>query len=134
MASLFNHTTIIETVELKDGLKKEVVRGGSGARPQTGDEVQAHYTGKLLTGEVFDSSVTRGKPFIFKIGLGMVIKGWDLGIASMSVGEKAVLTCSPDFAYGAAGAGNAIPPNSTLCFEVELLGTGGGEASWCSVV
>lgn len=83
----------------------------------------AHYTGKLPNGSVFDSSVSRGRPFQFTIGIGQVIKGWDVGMASMKVGEKAVFTIAPDYGYGAAGAGGVIPPNATLLFEVELLGT-----------
>jgi FK506-binding protein 1 len=74
-------------------------------------------------GKKFDSSVDRGKPFNFKIGVNQVIKGWDEGVAQMSVGETAKLTCSPDYAYGSEGVGNGlIPPNSTLVFVVELLG------------
>ena len=76
-----------------------------------------HYTGKLLSnGKVFDSSVTRGKPFEFVLGVGQVIKGWDEGVAKMSIGEKANITCPPEYAYGKQGAGGLIPPNSTLVF------------------
>ena len=97
-----------------------------------------HYTGTLVSdGSKFDSSVDKGRPFVFKIGLGMVIKGWDEGVMSMSLGEKAVLTISSDFGYGAQGAGGVIPPNADLRFEVELLGigalkAGGGSGSICS--
>lgn len=87
----------------------------------TGATVNAHYVGKLLNGNDFDSSRKRGRPFSFRIGIGQVIKGWDVGIASMSVGEKAVLVCAPDYAYGAGGHPPVIPANSTLAFEVELL-------------
>ena len=92
-----------------------------GASPQAGMTVTAHYTGRLTDGTVFDSSVSRGKPFQFTIGVGQVIKGWDEGMMQMRKGEKAVLTCPPDYAYGAAGAGGVIPPNATLTFEVELI-------------
>ncbi|KAG8463390.1 hypothetical protein KFE25_004901 [Diacronema lutheri] len=138
MANVFPDSgSVLEKVELQPGLTKEIVRRGeaSGASPTVGAEVRCHYTGKLLTGEQFDSSRSRGKPFVFKIGVGMVIRGWDVGIASMLPGERAILTCSPDFGYGAAGAGGVIPPNATLAFDVELLapGAGGGSSSWCTI-
>lgn len=104
------------------GLKKEVLAEGSGDFPPDGFEVVAHYTGRLLDGTIFDSSVGRGQPFKFVIGKGQVIKGWDRGFATMRKGEKAFLTCGPGYAYGAAGSPPAIPPNATLVFEVELLG------------
>lgn len=80
------------------------------------------YVGTLTNGNKFDSSRDRGRPFQFKLGQGQVIRGWDEGVAQMSIGEKATLTCSPDYAYGARGFPPVIPPNSTLVFEVELLG------------
>lgn len=96
---------------------------GNGDKPPKGSTVSVHYTGKLASnGNVFDSSVTRGKPFEFKLGAGKVIKGWDEGVAQMSVGEKATITCPPDYGYGAQGVGNGlIPPNATLIFDVEVL-------------
>ena len=94
-------------------------------------------------GSKFDSSVDKGRPFIFKIGLGMVIKGWDEGVIQMSLGEKSVLTISSEFGYGSRGAGGVIPPNADLRFEVELLAInnlkapsfsgGGSVCSSCSV-
>jgi len=90
--------------------------------PPDGTIVTAHYTGTLTDGTKFDSSVDRGKPFEFTIGQGQVIKGWDDGFASMKVGEKAILTLTPEYGYGASGSPPKIPPNSTLKFEVELLG------------
>lgn len=94
---------------------------GSGS-PPSGYEVTAHYTGRLLDGTKFDSSVDRGKPFVFTIGTGQVIKGWDQGFASMKVGERAILKCLPEYAYGASGSPPKIPGGATLEFEVELLG------------
>lgn len=79
------------------------------------------FSGTLDNGTVFDSSRTRGKPFKFKIGKGEVIRGWDDGVAKLSVGQRAKLVCSPDFAYGSRGHPGIIPPNATLTFDVELL-------------
>lgn len=104
------------------GIMKTIkVPGGGWESPQEGDKVTVHYTGRLLDGTVFDSSVDRGQPFEFTVGVGQVIKGWDKGIMSMKKGEKCILRCEPDYAYGAAGSPPKIPPNSTLEFEVELL-------------
>ena len=104
------------------GLKitDEVV--GEGPEAVAGKTVSVHYTGRLITGRKFDSSLDRGVPFQFKLGAGQVIKGWDLGVAGMKVGGKRQLTIPPDMGYGAAGAGGVIPPNATLVFDVELLG------------
>jgi FKBP-type peptidyl-prolyl cis-trans isomerase len=109
------------------GVDRQTTRVGDGVNfPKKGQKVVVHYTGYLdkVGGKQFDSSINRGKPFEFKIGVGQVIRGWDEGIAQMSVGEKAYLTCSPDYAYGADGAGGVIPPNATLVFDVELLRIG----------
>jgi len=89
--------------------------------PKQGQTAVVHYTGTLDNGTVFDSSRTRGKPFRFKIGKGEVIRGWDEGVAQLSVGQRAKLICSPDFAYGSRGHPGIIPPNATLTFDVELL-------------
>eukprot|EP00899_Mesostigma_viride_P014709 jgi/Mesvir1/23239/Mv09241-RA.1 len=109
------------------GVVKKLVKKGTGwEHPEPGDEVTVHYVGKLLDGTQFDSSRDRGEPFTFKIGQGQVIKGWDEGVGLMKKGEVALITCKPEYAYGAAGSPPTIPPNSTLVFEVELL-------SWKSV-
>lgn len=94
---------------------------GTGASPSPGREVTVHYTGTLENGTKFDSSVDRGQPFTFTIGTGSVIRGWDEGVMTMKVGGKRRLIIPPDLGYGAAGAPPAIPPNSTLIFDVELL-------------
>uniref|UniRef100_A0A667XGN6 peptidylprolyl isomerase n=1 Tax=Myripristis murdjan TaxID=586833 RepID=A0A667XGN6_9TELE len=89
--------------------------------PKNGQTVTVHYTGTLTDGKIFDCSRARGKPFSFKLGASQVIRGWDEGVAKMNLGEVAILTCSPDYAYGARGYPPLIPSNSTLIFEVELL-------------
>lgn len=104
------------------GVDVETITPGDGKTfPQTGQKVVVHYTGTLTNGKKFDSSRDKGRPFTFTIGVGQVIRGWDEGVAQMSVGQRAKLTCSPDYGYGAAGAGGVIPPNATLIFDVELI-------------
>ena len=99
---------------------------GTGPSPKTGQTCVMHYTGWLyengVKGKKFDSSVDRGQPFEFKIGQHQVIAGWDEGVASMKVGGKRTLIIPAALGYGAQGAGNVIPPNATLMFDVELLG------------
>jgi FKBP-type peptidyl-prolyl cis-trans isomerase len=92
-----------------------------GAQPEAGDKIKAHYTGRILNGEVFDSSRERNKPFEFTVGQGMVIRGWDEGFQQLRVGEKATLLIPSRLGYGANGAGGRIPPYSILDFDVELL-------------
>ena len=102
-------------------LKIETVSVGSGEEAQVGMAVSVHYTGRLEDGTVFDSSIPRGEPFSFTLGQGRVIKGWEQGILGMLVGETRVLTIPSELGYGANGAGELIPPDATLIFEVELL-------------
>jgi len=107
------------------GLIIEDVTVGEGAVAAAGQKVTVHYTGWLTNGTKFDSSKDRNDPFVFPLGGGRVIKGWDQGVQGMKVGGKRKLTIPPALGYGArgaGGAGGAIPPNATLVFEVELLG------------
>jgi FKBP-type peptidyl-prolyl cis-trans isomerase FkpA len=109
------------------GLQYEDLVVGTGTEAGQGRNVTVHYTGWLYQdgqqGAKFDSSKDRDEPFIFPLGAGMVIKGWDEGVAGMKVGGTRVLVIPPALGYGARGAGGVIPPNATLRFEVELLGT-----------
>jgi peptidylprolyl isomerase len=107
------------------GLEYEDTKEGTGKSPTRGQTCVMHYTGWLWVnsakGAKFDSSVDRGEPFEFAIGVGQVIKGWDEGVMSMKVGGKRTLRIPPELGYGARGAGGVIPGNATLLFEVELL-------------
>eukprot|EP00457_Paulinella_chromatophora_P005367 gb/GEZN01005384.1/.p1 GENE.gb/GEZN01005384.1/~~gb/GEZN01005384.1/.p1 ORF type:complete len:537 (+),score=160.65 gb/GEZN01005384.1/:100-1710(+) len=111
-------------IELEGGgIKKVILTEGTGdAFPSPGSSVDVHYVGTLMDGTKFDSSRDRSDTFKFTIGKGQVIKGWDIGVATMKKGEKAMLTCKPEYAYGEGGSPPTIPPNATLQFEVELFG------------
>jgi len=111
-------------VTTSSGLKYWDIKEGTGATAAAGQRVKVHYTGWLTNGKKFDSSVDRNKPFEFVLGQGMVIKGWDEGVAGMKVGGKRQLQIPPELGYGSRGAGGVIPPNATLIFDVELLGVG----------
>ena len=108
------------------GLQYNDTQIGSGAQASKGQSVTVHYTGWLhhdgVQGAKFDSSKDRGDPFVFSLGAGMVIKGWDEGVAGMKIGGARTLIIPASLGYGARGAGGVIPPNATLKFDVELLG------------
>ena len=116
--TLFNGNSAISS---EDELKITINQEGTGERAEIGMSVSVHYTGKLEDGTIFDSSIPRGEPFTFTLGAGQVIKGWDLGVEGMTVGEKRNLVIPPQLGYGMRGAGASIPPNATLIFDVELL-------------
>ena len=103
-----------------EGLMTKTQTPGEGAAAKAGDTVTVHYVGALTNGTKFDSSRDRGEPFVFTLGAGEVIKGWDQGIVGMKVGEVRHLTIPPELGYGGQAVGK-IPPNSTLVFQVELL-------------
>jgi len=105
-----------------NGVQYLIQKQGNGAKPTPGSTVQVNYTGMFLSGEVFDASDAHGGPLEFQAGIGQVITGWDKTIIDMKVGEKRLVVIPPELAYGERGAGNAIPPNTFLVFEMELVG------------
>jgi peptidylprolyl isomerase len=103
------------------GVQFYVLRAGAGASPVPGQTVGVHYSGWLESGIQFDSSVERGKLFVFPVGIGRVIKGWDESVLDMKLGEKRQIHVPPQLGYGENGAGGVIPPGATLIFDVELV-------------
>lgn len=113
---------IPEVMTDQPDLDIKTIREGSGEGAKNGDALTVHYTGALENGTKFDSSRDRGQPFTFTLGAGRVIRGWDLGLAGMKIGERRMLTIPPELGYGEVGTpGGPIPPNATLIFDVELL-------------
>ncbi len=110
-----------KTVTTASGLQYIDRVVGTGRQTELGDTATVHYTGWLADGTKFDSSRDRGEPFSFRVGAGRVIKGWEEGVSTMRIGGTRRLIIPPDLAYGPRGAGDVIPPNATLTFEVELL-------------
>lgn len=117
------------TMKTASGLEYTIKEKGAGKKPQNGDKVVVHYTGKLTNDTVFDSSLKRGQPFTFKLGAGQVIKGWDEAFLLLQVGDKATIKFGPELGYGAQQTGS-IPANSTLIFDVELLDVIEGTKPW----
>tara|TARA_A100000164_G_C21944543_1_gene792860 strand:+ start:11687 stop:12505 length:819 start_codon:yes stop_codon:yes gene_type:complete len=111
----------INAAKTESGLRYVVEKKGEGRLAAPGDNVSVHYTGMLLNGEVFDSSINRGEPLSFTLGQGMVIKGWDEGITYFNKGAKGTIYIPSGLGYGSRGAGGTIPPNAILVFEVELV-------------
>jgi FKBP-type peptidyl-prolyl cis-trans isomerase len=122
----FSHHAKAET--MSNGLTITDTQAGTGIPVKSGNQVQVHYTGWLYDaaspdhkGRKFDSSVDRGQPFVFMLGAGQVIRGWDEGVVGMKPGGRRTLVIPPEMGYGSRGAGGVIPPNATLVFDVELL-------------
>jgi peptidylprolyl isomerase len=111
----------LDTIKMQSGLRFIKVESGNGVKAQQGKYVSVHYTGYLMDGKKFDSSVERGEPIEFQLGRGMVIKGWEEGIELMHVGDKMRFIIPSELAYGENGAPGAIPPNATLIFDCELV-------------
>ena len=109
-------------ITTRSGLTYLITKKGTGRQPKTGDTVVIHYTGMLTNGVKFDSSRDNGAPFEFRLGVGMVIKGWDEGFSNLKVGDHAILVIPANLAYGSKGAGGVIPPDATLIFVVEFVG------------
>lgn len=116
------HSYSGDTVTTSSGLKYIVLKKGNGKKSEAGKMAEVHYTGWLTTGKKFDSSKDRNETFEFNLGAGQVIKGWDEGVALMRIGDKFRLIIPSDLGYGEKGAGDIIPPNATLIFDVDLIG------------
>ncbi|MES2284188.1 MAG: FKBP-type peptidyl-prolyl cis-trans isomerase [Bacteroidota bacterium] len=118
-----------KTMKTASGLEYTIKEKGKGKKPKVGDKVFVHYTGKFTNDTVFDSSVNRGTPFSFKLGAGQVIKGWDEAFLLLEVGDKATIKFGPELGYGDRASG-AIPANSILIFDVELLSIVESPQAW----
>ena len=116
--AIMGAVSMMGNTAMSDDLKIEVMQEGDGDVAEAGQRVTVHYEGRLSDDTVFDSSRPRGRPFSFTIGAGQVIKGWEQGVAGMKIGELRSLTIPADLAYGEAGAGDVIPPNATLVFDI----------------
>ncbi|MDQ3020411.1 MAG: FKBP-type peptidyl-prolyl cis-trans isomerase [Bacteroidota bacterium] len=119
--TILSNTNAQDTITTEGGLKYIIIEKGDGAPAEKNKAVEVHYTGYLLDGKMFDTSRERGEPIEFVLGTGKVIKGWDEAIAMMNVGDKYRLIIPSELAYGKKGAGNIIPPDATLVFDVELM-------------
>lgn len=117
-----SNTKQMNNISTIKGLEIYDIAVGTGAEAKAGQKITVHYTGTLTNGKKFDSSLDRGMPFEFTLGVGQVIQGWDQGFAGMKIGGKRKLVISPEMGYGAQAVGNVIPANASLVFEVELLG------------
>lgn len=120
-APLATESATLNPIAMNNDLVIEDIKVGTGDEAVAGKKVTVNYKGTLTNGTQFDSSYDRGTPFTFNLGAGEVIQGWDNGVKGMKVGGKRKLTIPPQLGYGERGAGNLIPPNATLIFEVELL-------------
>lgn len=115
------HVDLSTMTKTADGLYYKDIKEGTGEEAETGDVAVVHYTGYLPNGKVFDKNGPSDEPFTFEMGIGRVIRGWDLGVQGMKIGGERLLVIPPDLAYGAAGAGAAVPPNATLVFDITLV-------------
>jgi FKBP-type peptidyl-prolyl cis-trans isomerase len=110
-----NQTSVVQEIKI------EIIKEGEGEAVKSGDQITVNYVGTLEDGTVFDSSIERGQPFPFTVGMNSVIQGWEIGVLGMKVGETRKLTIPPQLAYGERGVSGVIPPNSSLIFEISLL-------------
>ncbi|HKJ93511.1 MAG TPA: FKBP-type peptidyl-prolyl cis-trans isomerase [Longimicrobiales bacterium] len=114
------HVDLSSMTRTEDGLYYKDIKEGSGEEAEPGDVAVVHYTGYLPNGKVFDANGPSDPPFTFEMGIGRVIRGWDIGVQGMKVGGERLLVIPPDLAYGSKGAGDAVPPNTTLIFDITL--------------
>lgn len=124
--SIVGFMSLVSATGLQIGVLKEIPESECKVKSQAGDFISVHYTGSFDDGTVFDSSLNRGQPIVFQLGVGQVIKGWDQGLTRMCIGEKRKLTIPSDLAYGDSGVG-PIPPKATLVFTAELVDIAGRE-------